>query len=591
MSIRFLPIVGAAALSLLSCVTAPPPLTADDLLSAPYSSSSGAPFDVNEFFAALPDWLSVTHAGGTFDDSIGAMVVDDVVFQIGSATGYRIRADRATIWEPDIDALNAVFDGRADLSTMSHLLDRIAFENISIDGVQWAGGQQSLAISVDQFVLDGLSARSFALTPKAGVPDGVSLIRTIAAIANAYAFEGVAYSNFSFQANDNQGAAVKIEIARDFVRGYEAGKTEYQKMSGIRTLSSNGGGVGENALVNVAEILSGVGQDDPQSKILQPHVRAAMQEALKNPVALLASAGLGMSSARETDSVEIRNVDISGALSWLARWELPPITETDLIDLGSWTILGDRETWNGKQVYSIDRADIKALDFYWLVPSKISYADTGVSIDTINFLDAFPVMVGGAVPPEMQTSLTTMREAITALGLERMMMSSTAHWSWDGEGGDAAYDSAVNIVGFADISAAFEIGGPSLVAWDGLMRSGENVNSADLLTFKSFRYAITDYAMLDRIFDYAASQAGGTGEELRQAMPTTIRALGADAEQLNPRISTYVSSFADFIAAGGTLEINARPVDPITFTALQETYLNAPETLPDVLELEVTHKE
>ena len=52
-----------------------------------------------------------------------------------------------------------------------------------------------------------------------------------------------------------------------------------------------------------------------------------------------------------------------------------------------------------------------------------------------------------------------------------------------------------------------------------------------------------------------------------------------------------MNALADFVAKGGSLEIAAAPAEPVAFTALQATGATAPQTLPDVIDLKVTHKE
>jgi len=60
---------------------------------------------------------------------------------------------------------------------------------------------------------------------------------------------------------------------------------------------------------------------------------------------------------------------------------------------------------------------------------------------------------------------------------------------------------------------------------------------------------------------------------------------------MNPKFSEYVNAVADFVAEGGALEIAAQPAEPVAFATLQETGATAPQTIPDVLGLQVTHKE
>jgi len=69
-----------------------------------------------------------------------------------------------------------------------------------------------------------------------------------------------------------------------------------------------------------------------------------------------------------------------------------------------------------------------------------------------------------------------------------------------------------------------------------------------------------------------------------------IRLSGAQAAQMNPRITDYVNALAEFVAKGGMLEIAAAPEEPVAFTTLQSTGMTAPQTMPDVLDLTVTHK-
>ena len=68
-----------------------------------------------------------------------------------------------------------------------------------------------------------------------------------------------------------------------------------------------------------------------------------------------------------------------------------------------------------------------------------------------------------------------------------------------------------------------------------------------------------------------------------------IRLSGAQVAQMNARFTDYVNALADFVADGGAIEIRAEPEEPLALTALQNAN-GAPQTLPDVLNLTVTHK-
>jgi hypothetical protein len=582
MSIRKLLLAGAGALVLQSCATPQPPLTAADLLSTPYALPSGRAFDVEAFFAALPDWLSVTYANASFDSAIGAMVVDDLIFELAAAPGYRLRADHATIWDADVEAMANVFNGAADLTQMSHLFDRLAFENVYSEGLQWDGGAQSLGLSIDKLVMDGVAARSFALAPKDSAADGAIFIRTVAAIANSYAYDGVAYSNFSFQMNDNQGNSASYGVDQIFARGYDAGRVDYYSGSGLRTKSS---GAGNGLLTEVSQVFAGGEDDNPQDKILQPNVREQMREVLKNPVAVLASLNGGMSTEHDIQFFEVRDMDVRGALSWLARWELPPITETELLDFGASTIIGDKQSLDGKLFYQGGRIDVAAFDFYWLIPSSFNYSETGSRMDIAALFDAM-----GETVPEGADELAKVYDAVAALGLEQISFDAMLDWAWDGETGDAALQTDTDVVDFVRMGYGARLGGPSLARWDALVRSDQMETAIQEMSLGGFNFSITDYQMLDRVFAYAAQQSGSAPEDLRLAAPAMMRLSGAQVAQMNPRIPGYIDAIVNFIESGGTLSVNIDPAEPIPFIELQ-SLSQSPQTLPDVLNLTVTHSE
>jgi hypothetical protein len=69
-----------------------------------------------------------------------------------------------------------------------------------------------------------------------------------------------------------------------------------------------------------------------------------------------------------------------------------------------------------------------------------------------------------------------------------------------------------------------------------------------------------------------------------------MRLSGAQVAQMNPRIPGYIDAIVNFIESGGTLSVNIDPAEPIPFIELQ-SLSQSPQTLPDVLNLTVTHSE
>jgi hypothetical protein len=571
-----------------SCATTTPPsLTADDLLVAPYTYTAGEPFDVDSFLDAFPDWLATSYSAARFDASLGAMVIDDVKLRFAGAAETGFHADRAVVWGANIGAMNAVFGGTANNATKTGLFDRIMLEGVRSEGMQWASAAESASISVDKLVIDGLSARSYNLAPKAGVEEESKFLRKFAAMLGSFAYDGAAYSNFSLKLSNNRGEKVDVNIAEAFARGYNGGAMEFQSASGITAFVQE---ASADLPVEISDKRETKKAEGPYAKIMNRPPSEAMNEILRHPTAMLAAAAGGSATSYEIDYTETRNADISGALLWLSRWELPPITETNLIDLGAQTMLGYRESWDGELIQSVDRMETPAADFYWLVPSDYRVAYSGY---TQEIGKMFGVM-RNRMPPGFSTESAPQFEqvltVVNALGLERLAGDGDFSWRWNGGTGDVVVSTSSDLVELMTNELGFSFGGPTLAEWDVMARNDTPVAAAAQdISLKAFNFGLGDHGILDRAFAYAAEQQGTTGPEMRQSMSALARLSGAQAGAANPRIPSYANAVADFIGGGGRIDIVAAPTAPVDVMTLQMTGQSAPETIPDLLNLSITH--
>ena len=591
-TIRGLVCAGVAVAALQSCATGPSSraLTAADLLTASYTLPGGQAFDADALFAAFPAWLSVAHDGASFDAARGAMVVDNPFFSIAGGSDAGIRADRAVIWGGDAGAMQAVVSGAADQRAMTALFDRISLEGVRSEGMQWEAGTESASLSIDRVVIDGLAARSFALDPKAGAGEGAAVLRKLGAIMGSFSYDGAAYSNFAFGLTNSKGDKVEMRVAEAFSRDYSAGATSYESVRGLSAIIE---GMGGAPLVEVsarqnADEESG---DNAYAKIMNKPAAETVNEFFRHPAAFLAAAAGGIAVEYQIDSIESRNSNLSNALTWLARWELPPITETELIDLGTQTVLGYRQIMNGVPAYTVERMEVTAADFYWLVPSHYDIAYTGVTYDMSVMMDEVQRRMGPGHATEAAAQFDEMMETMTALGLDRIAGDMGMSWRWNGENGDMALTTSSDIIdSFAGV-AGLRLGGPSLATWDQMARTlTPAAAAAEQITVQGFNLSFTDNGFVDRVFDYAAAENGaGTGPELRQTVAAMARLSGAQAAQMNSRIPAYAEAFAAFLEQGGTISALASPPSPVGAMALQAAAQAAPQTLPDVLNLTITH--
>lgn len=589
-AIRNMFCASVAAIALQSCATAPSTLTASDLLSGPYALRGGAAFDVDAMFAALPEWLNVTHGGAGFDAGLGAMVVSDLRFAFAGAPQSGLRAERAVIWGGDPAAMNAVFSGAASLTQMSLLFDRMTLENVTSEGLQWEAGSENASLSIDKFVIDGLAARSYALAAKPGTDQGASVLRNLAAVMGAFAYDGAAYSGVSFKLNNSRGDKVEMSLAEAFARDYNAGAVAYQSAKGMRMAIE---GFPGEPLVEVSGKKKEERADpgNPYAKILNKPPAEMAREIVRHPTAFLASAIGGGALAYEIDGTEAWNVDVAQALTWLAKWELPPITETDLMDLGRQTMSGYRQIWNGQPFYTVDYAEVSAADFYWLVPSDYRIAYSGFSYDMNVMMDQMRAQMGPGMATEAAPQLSQMAQTLSALGLDRIAGDMDFGWRWNGETGDAALTASSGVIDNFASALGVNIGGPSLAQWDVMARDETLAKDAvGDMTLQDFSFAFTDSGFTDRVFAFAAEQKGaGSGPELRQAISGMVRLSGVQAAQMNPRLTAYAQAFADFLDQGGTIAVDAAPKTPVTLNAVQAAAQSSPQTLPDLLNVSVAH--
>jgi len=591
LSIRNALCAAAAALTLHACATAPAPqLTADALLMEPLRLADGKPFDVDAFFGALPDALTVTYADAAFNPEFGAMVVSDLAFSFAGPDGPGLHVDRATIWSADTEAMERVLSGAGDLQAMAPLFERIALDGVRSQGMQWEAGSESVSFSMARLVIDGLSARSFALAPKERDAEGLGILRTAAAVMNSFAYDGAVYTDLLLQIADSDANNVILEVEEGFARGYRAGAVDYQSTRLLNLLIQGRKG---GPLVEVAARKkdADAAPSKALAKILNKPSNEEINGFIRKPAALLASAAAGGVKEYAIGFMDVRGADLSGALSWLAKWELPPITETNLMDFGSQTMTGYSESWNGRAVQTIDSAAIRA-DFYWLVPSNYQVAYSGFSQDIAGMIAEAQNELPPGAATETSPQFAKVQSALSSLGVDRLAGDMAISWAWNGETGAAALAGASDLTDVMASALNLNLAGPSLAEWDSLVRNGGAEAAVSNVALSALNFAITDQGILDRAFAYAAEQqGGGSGPEMRQAMSVMARLSGAQAAEANPRIPGYANAIADFLAGGGTISIVAAPAAPVSLMELEGIGKTAPQTIPDVLNLSITHEE
>ncbi len=548
-------LAGAAALALVACGDkeqageAPKSETAAKAAKASAASpldskfrlKDGEPLDIEVLLAQMPEESRPTYDGAEFDPKLGATVVTNLRFA-DADDGESILVERAEFYGVDLDAVERIenaTEASAD-APFETVFQKVRLLDISAEGID----DDNAAFTIGGAELDHLAIRQ-------GGAKGDGSGNEAARFFNAVSLAGLYFKDFSFSMEEEEGAAISMTAPDLRFVGVTGGKLEAIIANGLTYEVSQS----DEAIAAMSRAMG------PQGAFL-------MNGPLKN--------FLGLGNQRTViESLVWRDIDFSGLLEWGLKGEEPPATARNLIDLGTMKATNMESFLNGKRAVAVEEATISDAEFTWIIPSKIRADTKGAVYDFT------------AYAPETEEAVI---EVLKEHGLDNVKGDGYAEWKWNADNGGAVLDYVANAKGVATFSMGLGLGGLKLDDMAAAMDEGDDNAVATLGAFKNFSMKFEDEKALDAIFDISALQMGGTGDDLRQSAPALIRLSGAQAAQLNERISGYVDALADFVAKGGALEISAEPAEPVALSTLQSSAI-APQTLPDVLDLKVTHTE
>lgn len=552
-------LAGAAALALVSCGKkdeggdAPASetsqqaakLSAASPLEKSFRLAEAEPVDIDALFALMPEDNRPTYESATFDDSIGATVVSNLRFA-DDDDGEAVIVERAEFFGIDLDAIERVrgAEEAGPEAPFEKIFEKVRFFNVKTEGFEDAE-REAANLSVGGVEFDQLQIRQGGSESDGAGDEGARFF-------NAVNLAGLYFKDMQLETLA-EGSPQVVMSAPD-----------------LRLVGIGGGKLG-------AILANDLGYSMAQTE----ESRAAMREVMGPQGAMFLNGPLAGFFAPDSqrvnvESFEWRNIDFSGLLEWGLKDEKPPMTAEDLIDLGTMraqameTYIGDKLAGTVKEV-TMSKAEFK-----WLIPSNIRVDAKDANYDYTAY-----------IPATEEEVLNVMKEH----GLHKLKSDGYAQWVWNDKTGVADLDYVANAPGFMDFSMDLGFSGLKLNEMAAAKESGEQNPFAAAGAFRNFSLEFKDEKVLDAIFAVAALQMGGTGEDLRLSAPAMIRLSGAQAAQMNDRITGYVNAVADFVAKGGTLEITAAPAEPVDFSTLQSTGAASPQTIPDVLNLQVTHKE
>ncbi len=550
-------LAGVAALALVSCgkkdgaegpksetSAAAAKADAKSPLDKRFSLKDAGPVDLDALLALLPEGSRPTYETARFDDALGATVVENLRFS-DADDGEGVLVKRAEFYGVDMDAIERVrgAEKTGPDAPFETVFQKVRLLDVASEGLEEDG--ESVQMNIGGVEFDKLQVRQ-------GGAEGDGVGEDAARFINAVNLAGLYFKDISFATESAESPSVQMAAPDLRFVGIGGGK--------LNAIIANNL---EYEILQSAESLAALRQSmGPQGAILFNGPLAALFAPENQRV--------------KTETLEWRAIDFSGLVAWGLKGEKPPVSETDLIDLGTMKATKMESYINGKRAATVGEANMTAGEFTWLAPSNIKVDSKNAVYDFTAYLPA------------------TEEEALKVLkdhGLDKVTGDGAASWVWNSNTGATDFSYVAKMDKVVDLDMTLGFGNFKLKEIAAAMEEGDSDAVLSRGAFKNFSLKIADEKALDAVFALAGLQMGSSGEELRASAPTMIRLSGGQVAQMNPRISEYVNAVADFVAKGGSLEIAAKPAEAVPFAKLQSTGTTAPQTMPDVLDLKVTHKE
>lgn len=514
-------------------------VTAKSPIDTAFKFSGGKELDFDGLISTLPEGERPTYATAAFDSKIGATVITDLQYTDGS-NGETITIDRVELYGLDADAIDRVKAGEASIDASMETI----FEKVRLFGVRPDGAGDDANVSIGAVEIDKLRLRSGSLNDS-HEPQNPAIF------FNNFDLAGLYFKDFNVEVTEEGGPQLSFRMPDARIVGLGGGKMTAMVMNDLAYEVENS----EETIAALTGLLGAQGaliMNSPMRNFIAPGTQKVSMK-----------------------SFVWRGFDLSGLLEYGLKDEEPPVTAKNLLRLGS-AEATDFETYvNGKLAYKGEKSSFSSEESTWLIPSKVRAETTG---DVYN-LEAYV--------PEGEEELMAL---VKKNGLDNIKSSSSLAWDWDAKKGGAAFKANYDTSGFADLAMSFDLDGLAIEKIKAAMDAGDTEAVEKLAVFNNFNVTLDDEKLLDTLFDVAGLQMGQSGSDLRQSAPAMLRLSGAQFASLNPKFSGYVDALAAFVAEGGTLSINASPDAAVPLAAIAAASDSAPQTLPDVLDLEITHK-
>lgn len=571
------------------------------------------PVDMQRLVSFLPGEIGTSIGETSYDAATGATIVNGLRFFDPDNEDVGLEIGTLALTGFDMDLFEARMAGQA-LDTTGLLIDYMQATDITLYGVEtlYGGaidaynglledtlealeeeegevaieldtggpiGLQKLDFRINSITLDDFMLRPFELTKKAfdeGEEDDAELFHFLQAYAAFQRAMGAASLTMS-------GLTFDMAMTED-----DAPMSMSYTISSITTEGWQGGDIA-SSVTDRTIFTASVPMDEEDEDF--PFENMDMSGDYR----------------RQT----VTDIRLDKALGWLARGELPPRTETDLMSLGVWTADGITFNMFGDTFYSMGAYVMDMSGFHWLVPTAI---DMRVD-DLVYNIGPLMRVVADTDPDfadsEERQTLLDVLSVMDKYGLSAPSFDADIAWRWDPETGPANLNMTYGLDGYGTASTDLDIVSSSFDDLASLFDiEDEDAREAAFkqmaeqdMRFSGFSLELNDQGGLDKLFSMAieimnivpneetAAFANMEPEDLR-AMAAGLVPLGAfELSKVFPPAAGYARTMSSYINEGGKLRIAAEPPTPLSSKEIEKLPDLASDTdkIVDMFGLSVVH--
>lgn len=583
--------------------------------------------DLSGLLAALPNYAQVTWQSKSYDSESGATLFEGLSIGFGESGAFGLSFETAKLWGFDDSLLIARLKGER-LAESGPLLSRMEGTNVTYFGLALAlnslfeatldqldgdlpegfeFGFDKLESQTDRFVVSGLALRPWELTPLpaemlAGldedVPEkGLDLIHDgqwLIALGRSLSLEKSVSIGAEVVMDMRQpGAEVSAEYSVDFaaaenMQGFDIGSNISRGYTAIQSHTYN------DAMAP-GEVITFSGFPS----------------------------GFVMTQTQIYGESAIRDLRLDTLMGFLARSELPGMTERDLLSLGTWRVTDYVSQLNDKEILTADAAYFDGDSFEWIIPSDLRFGFQGAKLNTGEltgffsvFFDMFATNAASEdMSEEDRAEMDMVREGIQKAielmpehGLDQIPFDADFNASWNPDTGPTEFSLKFDAEGFSLNELDVEISLPDYDSLQAAFESDERETAIEqafetAFAFRGVRWFEQDKGGFEKLFGFAHALGKeypdqGWGAMLGSMEPAQLRSYlgtmtrmgkGAAAEEFPPAVD-WIEAYATYLESGGSFEFVSRPPTPITADFI-ESFDGEPEAdeVVEIFGLTVTH--